>query len=173
MGGYIPAPEASRRAMLGALDIASEEELFACVPESVRLNRPLNLPSGKSEMETLEAMRRLTERNTVFRSVFRGAGAYRHYIPAAVKRAAAREEFVTAYTPYQPEVSQGTLQSIFEFQTMICELTGMDAANASVYDGAVAAAEAAAMCKEPGRRAVVVSAAAHPHVMSIRCLMAA
>ena len=151
MSGYIPNSEITRREMLDVLGIESECELFAGIPESVRLKHPLNLKPGKSEMETLEVMRGISERNTVYRSIFRGAGAYRHYIPAVVRRVASKEEFVTAYTPYQPEISQGILQGIFEFQTMICELTGMDTANASVYDGATAAAEAVAMCRDKNR----------------------
>ncbi|MCL2462804.1 MAG: aminomethyl-transferring glycine dehydrogenase, partial [Defluviitaleaceae bacterium] len=165
MSGYLPESAAGRREMLDALGVGSAEELFSGIPDDLRLKRPLNLPDGKPEMETIAEMRRLAGENTVFRTIFRGAGAYRHYIPAIVRRAAAKEEFVTAYTPYQPEVSQGVLQSIFEFQTMICELTGMDAANASVYDGAAAAAEAAAMCRERGRQTVIMSASAHPHVI--------
>ncbi len=102
----------------------------------------------------------------MFSTILRGAGAYDHYIPSIVKYIPAKEEFLTAYTPYQAEMSQGLLQSIFEFQTMICELTGMDAANASVYDGASAAAEAAAMCRERKRRVTLVSAAAHPDVIN-------
>jgi len=165
VSGYIPNADAARRAMLDVLGAASAEDLFEAVPEPIRLKRPLNLPSGQSEMETIAHMRRLAGKNTVFSSVFRGAGAYRHYIPAIARRVASKEAFVTAYTPYQAEISQGALQSIFEFQTMICELTGMDAANASVYDGASAAAEAVAMCRGKSRQTVVMSSAAHPHVI--------
>jgi len=165
VSGYIPASAAARQDMLRELGLESEGDLFAGIPEGLKLNRPLNLPPGKSELETITEMKRLAGRNTVFKSVFRGAGAYRHFIPALVKRVTAKEEFVTAYTPYQPEISQGVLQSIFEFQTMICELTGMDAANASVYDGAAAAAEAAAMCRDRNRQTVVISAASHPHTI--------
>ena len=113
-------------------------------------------------MEAAEKMEALAEKNRVFHTVFRGAGSYDHYIPAIVRRVTGKEEFLTAYTPYQAEISQGILQSIFEYQTMICALTGMDAANASVYDGATAAAEAAAMCRDAKRRRVLISGGVHP-----------
>ena len=129
-------------------------------------NHRLGLFSAPGRRERAIALEALAEQNLRFRTILRGAGAYDHYIPAAVSRIASKEEFVTAYTPYQAEISQGVLQSIFEFQTMICELTGLDAANASVYDGASAAAEAVAMCRERKRTRAVVSAAAHPDVIS-------
>ena len=165
MSGFVPNPESARREMLDALGVASASELFNAVPQHIRMDRPLDLPPGKSEADTLDVMRGLAGKNQVFKTMFRGAGAYRHYIPSVVKRIAAKEEFVSAYTPYQAEISQGLLQCIFEFQTMICELTGMDAANASVYDGAVAAAESVAMCRDAKRSKVVVSQAIHPHVL--------
>jgi len=167
MGGYVPATDTDREAMLQALGLTDMEDLFACVPQAVRQRAPLNLPVGASELEVLARMRGLAARNTVFPTVFRGAGAYRHFIPAIAKSVSAKETFLTAYTPYQAEMSQGLLQAIFEFQTMICELTGMDAANASVYDGATAAAEAAAMCRERARTRTVISAAAHPQVIEV------
>jgi glycine dehydrogenase subunit 1 len=174
MSGFSPNPAPVRRAMLDALGIAAARDLFDAVPESVRLNRPLDLPHGKSEADTLAYLDGLAKRNAVFKTIFRGAGAYRHYIPSIVKRIAAKEEFVTAYTPYQAEISQGLLQCIFEYQTMICELTGMDVSNASVYDGAVAAAEAVAMCRGGKRQTAVVSEAVHPHVQeTIRAYCAA
>lgn len=163
--GYVPIAGAEKREMLDALGIESVYDLFSGVPGPIRLNRPLRLPPGKSEMETLEYMGGLAAQNTVFTAIYRGAGAYRHYIPSIVKRIASKEEFVTAYTPYQPEISQGVLQCIFEFQTMVCELTGMDASNASVYDGAVAAAEAVSMCRDRKKSTAVVSATAHPNVI--------
>lgn len=107
-------------------------------------------------------MTAMAAENRVYGTVLRGAGAYDHYIPSIVKYIPAKEEFLTAYTPYQAEMSQGLLQSIFEYQTMICELTGMDVSNASVYDGATAAAEAAAMCRDRKRRVTLISGAAHP-----------
>ena len=167
MSAFTPNTAAGRQAMLDALGLETAGGLFDGIPDGLRLNRPLDLPEGMAEKDALEYMGRLAVKNIVYKTIFRGAGAYRHYIPSIVKRIAAKEEFVTAYTPYQPEVSQGILQCIFEFQTMICELTGMDAANASVYDGAVAAAEAAAMCREKNRRDVVMSCAANPQVVEV------
>jgi glycine dehydrogenase subunit 1 len=164
MGSYIPNTEAGQKAMLEAIGRKSVDELFAAVPRKALIEE-LRLPSGMSEMETARKITALAGENTVFPVCFRGAGAYRHYIPAAVKRITANESFITAYTPYQAEISQGVLQSIFEYQTMICELTGLDVSNASVYDGASAAAEAVNMCRERGRNGVYVSAAAHPQVI--------
>ena len=165
MGSYIPATADERRAMLATLGLSSTDELFAAVPDSVRV-RSLDLPEGMSEMEVARRVGGMAERNVRFRSVFRGAGAYRHYIPAIVKTVTSREEFVTAYTPYQAEISQGVLQSIFEYQTQICELTGMDVSNASVYDGAVAAAEAVLMCLERRKNGVIVAGSADPQVIT-------
>ena len=162
MGSYIPSTPDEQREMLRAAGFDSFDGLFAQIPESVRLKGLLDLPSGLSELEVRRKINAVAAENTVFPTVFRGAGAYRHYIPAAVTRITSNETFLTAYTPYQAEISQGILQSIFEYQTMICELTGMDVSNASVYDGANAAAEAAAMCRDRGRTTVYVSAAAHP-----------
>ena len=144
--------------MLTSIGASDADALYEAVPSSIRLGAgKLNLPGGLSEMEAAQKMRALANRNTVYASIFRGAGAYHRYIPPIVTRVAAKEAFVTAYTPYQPEISQGVLQSIFEYQTMICELTQMDVSNASVYDGAVAAAEAAAMCREKARTVTLVS----------------
>jgi glycine dehydrogenase subunit 1 len=140
------------------------DEFFAAVPEDARVKEP-RLPAGMPELETARKISALADENRVFPVIFRGAGAYRHYIPAAVKRICSNESFITAYTPYQAEISQGLLQSIFEYQTMICELTGMDVSNASVYDGASAAAEAVNMCRDRGKSGVYVSAAAHPQVI--------
>ena len=166
MGGYLPAAEAERAAQYAALGLDGPAGLYRDVPDSVYLKEPLHMPEPKSELEVRRILEGLAEQNVRFRTILRGAGAYDHYIPAAVSRIAAKEAFVTAYTPYQAEISQGVLQSIFEFQTMICELTGLDAANASVYDGASAAAEAVAMCKERKRTRAVISAAAHPDVIA-------
>ena len=162
MGSYIPSTPEEQKEMLSAAGFDSIDGLFSQIPESVRLNRPLDLPHGLTELEVRRKMSGIAAENKVFPVIFRGAGAYRHYIPAAVTRITSNETFLTAYTPYQAEISQGILQSIFEYQTMICELTGMDVSNASVYDGANAAAEAAAMCRNRGRTSVYVSAAAHP-----------
>ena len=150
--------------MLREIGYDSFDALFAHIPEEAKV-KSLNLPSGLSEMEAIEEMDRLAGKNIVFKHIFRGAGAYNHYIPAIVQSVVSKEEFVTAYTPYQAEISQGILQSIFEYQTMLCELTGMDASNASVYDGATAAAEAVAMCKERKRTTAYVSAASNPQVI--------
>lgn len=165
MGSYLPSTAEERRAMLDAVGLASVREMYADVPESVYLKDKLGLPQGLSEMEVLREIEALAEKNHRYRTVLRGAGAYRHYIPAIVKSVTSKEEFVTAYTPYQAEISQGILQSIFEYQTMICEMTGMDVSNASVYDGASACAEAAAMCRERGRVKTLISGAAHPDVI--------
>ena len=119
-------------------------DLYRDVPEQMLLRKPLNIPDGMSELEASRAVSAMAAENRTYATVLRGAGAYDHYIPSIVKYIPAKEEFLTAYTPYQAEMSQGLLQSIFEYQTMICELTGMDVANASVYDGASAAAEAVA-----------------------------
>jgi glycine dehydrogenase subunit 1 len=166
MGSYVPSTEEQRREMLKAIGLNDYRALYRDVPESMILNRPLDLPEGKSEMEVRDAMAKLAAKNTVFSTVLRGAGAYDHYIPSIVKYIPAKEEFLTTYTPYQAEISQGILQSIFEYQTMIAELTGMDASNASVYDGATAAAEAAAMCRDRKRRVTLISATAHPDVIN-------
>lgn len=166
MGSYIPNTRHEQQEMLSALGLTSMEGLFEAIPRELRAPL-LNLEPGKSELEVRRVVEDLAERNTRFSSVFRGAGSYDHYIPAIVKTVTSKEEFVTAYTPYQAEISQGVLQSIFEYQTMICELTGMDVSNASVYDGAVAAAEAVLMCQERRRDKVVVSGAIHPQVLEV------
>lgn len=164
MGNYIPSSSEDRRQMLAAVGLASEADLYGAVPDAMKVKR-LSIPAGRSEMETSRAMRAMAGKNKVFASIFRGAGAYHHYIPSIVKSIVAKEEFLTSYTPYQAEISQGLLQSIFEYQTMICELTGMDVSNASLYDGASAAAEAFAMCRDKKRVKMLVSAAAHPMVI--------
>ena len=166
MGSYIPSTGEERQAMLQAIGLTSADQLFDIVPEAVRVKN-LDLPDGLSELEVGQRMAALAGKNRVFSSVFRGAGAYRHYIPSIVKTVTSKEEFLTAYTPYQAEISQGVLQSIFEYQTQMCELTGMDVSNASVYDGAVAAAEAVFMCQERKRHTVVVSGAADPQTLAV------
>jgi len=166
MGSYIPSTPAERRAMLEALGMQDYKELYRDVPAEMYLNEPLNIPQGMSEMEVGRAMSDMAAKNRIFPTILRGAGAYDHYIPSIVKYIPAKEEFLTAYTPYQAEMSQGILQSIFEYQTMICELTGMDVSNASVYDGATAAAEAAAMCRDRKRKVTLISAAAHPDTIN-------
>ena len=151
--------------MLRAVGVTDIDELFESVPAAVRLGRPLDLPDGLSEMEAASSLRALADANTPATRLvsFAGAGCYDHYIPSIVDHVVRRPEFFTAYTPYQPEVSQGTLQNIYEFQTMICELTGMDVANASMYDGATAFVEAALMASRITRRhKVVVMGSVHP-----------
>lgn len=167
MGSYVPSTAQERQEMLVSVGLCSIDELFSHIPDSLKLKGELNLPSGKSELEVCRTMEHIAAQNIVFDSIFRGAGAYDHYIPAIVKSVTGKEEFVTAYTPYQAEISQGVLQSIFEYQTMICELTGMDVSNASVYDGATAAAEAVNMCCERSRNVVFCSAAAHPDTIEV------
>ncbi|HIU34479.1 MAG TPA: aminomethyl-transferring glycine dehydrogenase subunit GcvPA [Candidatus Pullichristensenella excrementigallinarum] len=161
MGGYIPSTHRERREMLSAIGLSSPEELFGQVPASIRYPE-FSMEGGLSEMEVQREMEAMAAKNRVYESVFRGAGAYDHYIPAIVGAVTSKETFVTAYTPYQAEISQGILQSIFEYQTMICSLTGMDVSNASVYDGATAAAEAIHMCVDAKRRVALVSEGLHP-----------
>lgn len=166
MGSYVPSTEAERREMLKAIGLTDYRELYRDVPEKMYLDEPLNIPEGMSELEVSNAISAMAAKNKVFKTVLRGAGAYDHYIPSIVKYIPTKEEFLTAYTPYQAEMSQGVLQSIFEYQTMICELTGMDVSNASVYDGATAAGEAAAMCRDRKRRVTLVSGASHPDTIN-------
>ena len=162
MASYIPSTLEERQEMLRTVGVSSFRELYRDVPAQMYLENGLDLPDGLSELEVRNAVSAMAAKNHVFPTVLRGAGAYDHYIPSIVKYIPAKEEFLTAYTPYQAEMSQGILQSIFEYQTDICELTGMDVSNASVYDGATAAAEAAAMCRDRKRRVTLISAAAHP-----------
>jgi glycine dehydrogenase subunit 1 len=164
---YVPNTPAQREDMLRAMNRSSIEELLTSIPKSVRLNRALSLPGAKTEFEVIDELTSLSEKNKIYKSCFRGAGAYRHFIPSVVRHLSAREEFVTAYTPYQAELSQGVLQTIFEYQTMICTLTGMDVSNAGVYDGAHAAAEAAAMFRDRKRKKTVVSASIKPSTLSV------
>ena len=150
MGRYIPETQSEQELMLKKIGLEKIDDLYAMVPEEVHLS-DLNLPDGKSELEVLEEMKKKANANVVYEDIYRGAGVYKHYIPSIVTTITSKEEFLTAYTPYQAEISQGVLQSIFEYQTQICELTGLDVSNASVYDGAVAAAEALFMCLERNR----------------------
>lgn len=162
MGSYIPSSADERAQMLEAIGLDNVMALYQDVPESMLVNGNMNLPEGLSEMEVRQHMTALANQNKVYQTILRGAGAYDHYIPSIVKYVPAKESFLTAYTPYQAEISQGVLQTIFEFQTMICDLTGMDAANASHYDGASAAAEACMMLSERKRTVTLVSEAANP-----------
>jgi glycine dehydrogenase subunit 1 len=164
---YSPHTDADRVAMLEAIGVGSVDDLFADIPASVRATR-FDLPPPLTEQEVRAELSRLAGRNRIPEVSFLGAGAYRRLIPAVVDEVVGRAEFATAYTPYQPEVSQGTLQSIYEFQSLVCELTGMEVASASHYDGATATAEGALMaCRLTGRHRVAVSRAVHPQVRRV------
>ncbi len=162
---YIPNTEADRRQMLEAIGVGAIEDLFADVPETLRLTRPLKIPPALAETEVVTRLRALAAANadTERYNSFLGAGCYDHFSPAIINHLVLRGEFLTAYTPYQPEISQGTLQALFEFQTLVCQLTGMDVSNASMYEGASATAEAILMAHRiTGRSEVVVARAVHP-----------
>ncbi len=164
MANYIPNSQATQKSMLAELPLTMEE-LFAVIDPELRAK--INLPDGKSEMEVLQEFEKLANLNQIFPTVFRGAGAYKHYIPSTVNAIANREEFLTAYTPYQAEMSQGILQSIFEYQTMICQLTGLSASNASVYDGATACAEAVNMCRARNKNKMLVASTINPQYQEV------
>lgn len=166
MAGYVPTTCGERKEMLDYLGIPSVDELFSSIPPEVPRTE-IDLPRGVCELEALRDMTGLSKRNRRFDQVFRGAGAYRHYIPSIVDAVSSKESLVTTYTPYQAEISQGVLQSIFEYQTQVCELTGMDVSNASVYDGASAAAEALLMCVGRTRTSVVLSGTTDPQVVDV------
>lgn len=160
---FVPHSDADQREMLATVGVSDVRELFADVPAGLLLDRDLDVPEALSEWEAMRRVTELAGRNTEL-ICFAGGGMYDHYVPAAVDHIIRRSEFYTAYTPYQPEVAQGTLQVIYEFQTMICELTGMDVANASMYDGPTATAEAAVMARAVTRRGRVLAARSlHPH----------
>jgi glycine dehydrogenase subunit 1 len=166
---YLVHSDEDRASMLGAIGVQSMDGLLLDIPSSLRI-KALELPAGLSEFETMAQIASLAGRNRVFpdRLTFRGGGVYRRFIPAAVAAVTSKPEFYTAYTPYQPEASQGTLQAIFEFQTLIAELTALDVANASLYDGATAVAEAAMMAHvHTGRNEIVVSGYLHPEYMEV------
>jgi len=155
--------------MLGSIGLKSAEALFDSIPENLLLRRPLNTPAALSEIELLAQFEQMGARNTgARRTSFLGGGAYSHYIPTIVDHILSRSEFFTAYTPYQPEISQGTLQTIFEFQTLVCQLTGMEVANASMYDGSTALAEAVLMAERVTKRSKVVAASSiHPQYLEV------
>lgn len=168
---YIPHTDAERQQMLSAIGVTTIEDLFEAVPSRHRFPA-LNLPKALSEMEVMQELMALAEANEHAQdyALFRGAGAYHHFVPSAVNHLILRGEFFTAYTPYQPELSQGTLQAIFEYQSMICALTGMDAANASHYDGATSFAESVTMAVEIGRqkrKKVIISPDIHPQYRAV------
>ena len=163
---YLPHTEEDRRAMLEAIGVKSVEELFADIPAEVRMKRPLNLPPALSEMELKSHIQELALLDRDFEEslYFLGAGAYDHYVPSVVKHLVGRSEFLTAYTQYQPEISQGYLQALWEYQSLICLLTGMEMAVTSLYDGSTAMAEAAMMaCGITGRNEILISRTVHPH----------
>jgi glycine dehydrogenase subunit 1 len=165
---YLPKSESERRAMLDACGASTPEELFAHLPEAVRLNRPLNLAPGISEYEIVDYFRDLGAGCATGYASFLGAGVYQHFRPVLVDTVVSRGEFLTSYTPYQAEIAQGTLTAIFEFQTMICQLTGMDVANASMYDGSTAVPEAAMMAaRATGKGRVLVSGTVHPEYREV------
>jgi len=165
---YLPKSDSERRLMLDACGVSSAEDLFAHLPEAVRLRRPLELAPGISEYEIVDYFRQRAAENANGYASFLGAGVYRHYRPVLVDTVVSRGEFLTSYTPYQAEISQGTLTTIFEFQTMICQLTGMDVANASMYDGSTAVPEAAMMAARiTGRHRVAVARSVHPEYREV------
>src|SRR5579864_7494524 len=165
---YLPKSPADREAMLKQIGARSIDDLFAPIPAEYRLNRDLKIPRQMAESEIVDWFRERSRENGDGHATFLGAGAYYHYRPVIIDALISRGEFLTAYTPYQAEISQGTLQSIFEFQTMICELTGMEVANASMYDGSTAAAEAVMMAvRLTGRRSVVGARSVHPEYREV------
>lgn len=165
---YIPATHEDEQKMLKACNVGSIDDLFSDIPDDLKLNRDLNLDESKSELEVSEIITKMADKNIDDLTCFLGAGAYDHYIPSLIKSITSRSEFYTAYTPYQAEISQGTLQSIFEFQSMIAEITKMDIANASMYDGATAAVEACIMAVGKTRRnKIVVPKTVHPETRQI------
>ena len=167
MGTFVPNTKAQQQEMLKEIGYEKLDDLFAHIPDAVKFKGELDLPSGLSEMEAAKEIKKIAAKNRIYDSVFRGAGAYRHYVPAIVGSVTGNETLQTAYTPYQAEISQGVLQSIFEYQTMICDLTGMDVSNASVYDGGTAAGEAVAMCRGRKANRALVSACIQPSVMKV------
>ncbi len=165
---YLSVTDADRSAMLDAIGVSSVEELFSDIPRGVRFERELSVPPALTEAELQRHLEELASRNVVDEVCFLGAGIYDHYVPAVVDAVLQRGELLTAYTPYQPEMSQGVLQAIFEYQTAICELTGMDVSNASGYDGATVAADACFVAKHAtGRSKVVVTEATNPQVRQV------
>ncbi|MBO8159832.1 aminomethyl-transferring glycine dehydrogenase subunit GcvPA [Thermosyntropha sp.] len=166
---YTPNPPAVAEEMLKSIGLNSFEDLFADIPQEVRLNRELDLPEGLSEIEVKRHLLEKARRNITVDEYpcFLGAGAYDHFVPAAVDQILLRSEFYTAYTPYQPEISQGILQSIFEYQTMICKLTGLDVSNASMYDGGTALAEACQVAVSSKAKKIIVPDNIHPENLRI------
>jgi glycine dehydrogenase subunit 1 len=167
---YIPNTLEDEKIMLKSIGVESIQELFSDIPEDVKFNRELNINLPMSELEVQKHMKVLWNKNKGTEDLvcFLGAGVYDHYIPSIIKHIVSRAEFYTSYTPYQPEISQGTLQAIFEYQSLICNLTGLDVANASMYDGAIACAEAAFMAVESTKRkSIIVSKTVNPEIRKV------
>jgi glycine dehydrogenase subunit 1 len=166
---YLSLSERDRKEMLERIGVSSVDDLFCCIPEAIHLKKDLDLPGPLSEMELAAEIQAIADRNAPAGTLsFMGGGAYAHFIPSVVDYLSSRGEFVSPYTPYQPEVSQGTLQVIFEFQTLICQLTGLDIANASLYEGATAAAEAVLMAQRvTGKAKVLIAASLHPQYREV------
>lgn len=166
---YIPKTEAEEKAMLGAIGVSSFDQLLE-IPRSLRLNRPLHIPAPLSQMELRRELWEMSRKNldTTTALSFLGGGSYDHFVPSTVGHVLSKSEFYTSYTPYQAEMSQGLLQTIYEYQTMICQITGMEVSNASVYDGASALAEGALMAMRITKRGkVVIARSVHPHYREV------
>ena len=165
---YLPKSDSERREMLAAIGAKSEEDLISYLPADVRFDKRLNIPDGKSEYEIVDYFKARADENALGYASFLGAGVYSHYRPVVVDTVVSRGEFLTSYTPYQAEISQGTLTSIFEFQTMVCQLTGMEVANASMYDGSSAVPEAAMMAVRVTKRdKVLIARTVHPEYREV------
>src|SRR5579859_1737598 len=165
---YLPKSPADRAHMLRETGNKSIDDLFTPIPAQYRLTRDLKVPRQMAESDVIDFFRDCADSTAAGYAMFLGAGAYHHYRPVVIDSLISRGEFLTAYTPYQPEISQGTLQAIFEFQTMICELTGMEVANASMYDGSTGAAEAVMMAARlTGRRSVTIARSVHPEYREV------
>src|ERR1700760_3037345 len=165
---YLPKSDAERESMLREIGASSIDDLFASIPAEYRLARDLEIPRQMGESEIVDFFKNAAAQNANGYASFLGAGAYRHYRPVVIDALVQRGEFLTSYTPYQPEIAQGTLQATFEFQTMICELTGMEIANASMYDGSTGCAEAVMMAvRVTGRSRALVARTVHPEYREV------
>src|SRR3954447_7224755 len=165
---YLPKSPAEREQMLADIGASSIDDLFAIIPAEYRLTRDLDVPRQQAESEIIDYFRAAGQKNATDYASFLGAGCYRHYRPVIIDSLVQRGEFLTSYTPYQAEITQGTLQAIFEFQTMIAELTGMDVANASMYDGSTGASEAVMMAmRVTGRHESVIARTVHPEYREV------